>query len=222
MRVLAHDDVPERACRPFDRTRRGFVLGEGAAMFIIERLGHALTRGARIYAELAAGKILADAHHVTGMDAESEALTHLISTTLKDAGLDPADIGYLNAHGTGTRQNDPVETRGIRQAMGPAADSLVISSIKSMLGHLIHAAGSVELAITALAMRDGFAPPTLNLTTPDPKCDLDCIPLVGRPRRFDHAMKLSVAFGGHLAAVVLRRWNDSQTGFSYPPVARAA
>lgn len=216
MRVLANHDDPTQACRPFDRQRSGFVMGEGSAMFVLERLNHAMRRGARIYAELVGGKMLAEAHHVTGLNEESEALSYLISTTLNAAGLEPRQIGYINAHGTGTQQNDPVETRGIRKALGRAADGICVSATKSMLGHLVNAAGSVELAVTALTLRDGFLHPTLNLTQPDPECDLDCIPLVGRRARFDHALKLSVAFGGHLAAVALRRWNDARTGFAYP------
>lgn len=213
MKVLAHHEDPTQACRPFDIRRQGFVMGEGAAMFVIERLSHALDRGARIYAELAGGKMLAEAHHVTGLDAESEALEHLIRATLRDANVSPEQIEYINAHGTGTQQNDLVETRGIRRAMGGAADRLCVSSTKSMLGHLVNASGSVELAVTTLALRDGFVPPTINLTEPDPDCDLDCIPLVGRAKSVDLALKLSVAFGGHLAAVVVRRWNDERTGF---------
>lgn len=221
MRVLAHHDDPTQACRPFDKNRSGFVMGEGAAMFVIERLSHALERNARIYAHVAGGKMLAEAHHVTGLDAESEALAYLISTTLKEANVDPEEVGYINAHGTGTQQNDPVETRGIRRAFGGAADKIWVSATKSMLGHLVNAAGSVELAITALALRDGFFPPTVNLTDPDPECDLDCVPLVGRPRRLETALKLSVAFGGHIAGIVLRRWMDAKTGFAYPVNAAA-
>ena len=161
--------------------------------------------------------MLAEAHHVTGLDADSEALAYLISATLQDARLAPHEVNYINAHGTGTQQNDLVETRGIRRALGPAADKIWVSATKSMLGHLVNAAGSVELAITTLALRDGFAPPTLNLTDPDPECNLDCIPLVGRPSRFETALKISVAFGGHLAAVAIRRWMDAETGFAYPP-----
>lgn len=217
MGVLAQHEDPTQACRPFDSQRTGFVMGEGAALFVIERLSHAISRGAKIYAEIAGGRILAEAHHVTGLDAESEALSYLISATMNDAGLSAGEISYINAHGTGTQQNDVVETRGIRRALGPAADKIWVSATKSMLGHLVNASGSVELAITTLALRDGFFPPTLNLTDPDPECNLDCIPLVGRPSRFQTALKLSVAFGGHLAAIALRRWNDAQTGFAYPP-----
>src|SRR5437773_8659091 len=177
MRVLAYHDDPPRACRPFDATRDGFIMGEGGAMFVIERLSHALERGARIYAEIAAGKILAEAHHVTGLDMRSDSLAYLISKTLAAAELQPEQIGYINAHGTGTQQNDLAESRAIHRAMGRAANTLCVSATKSILGHLVNAAGSVELAVTALAMRDGFVPPTLNLTHPDPECDLDCVPL---------------------------------------------
>jgi 3-oxoacyl-(acyl-carrier-protein) synthase len=222
MHVLADDDQPERACRPFDRNRRGFVLGEGAAMLVVERLSHARRRGARIYAEIAGYSAIAEAHHVTGLDAESETLSYLIAQTLRRAGLKPAEIGYINAHGTGTQQNDLVEMRAIRRAFGPALDRVCVSATKSMLGHMIHAAGGVELAITVLAMRDGFAPPTLNLTDPDPELAFDCLPLVGRWRRFQHALKLSVAFGGHLVGIALSRWNDLATGFAYPVSAVAA
>jgi 3-oxoacyl-[acyl-carrier-protein] synthase II len=207
MRVLANHEDPQQACRPFDSRRSGFVMGEGAAMFVVERQQHAMRRGAKIYAQIIGGKMQAEAHHMTGLDAESETLAYLISATLKQARLSPESVGYINAHGTGTQQNDVVETRGIRRALGRAADQICVSSTKSMLGHLVNAAGSVELAITALALRDGFAPPTMNLTDPDPECDLDCIPLIGRRTQFEHALKLSVAFGGHMAAVVLRRWD---------------
>ncbi len=209
MRVLAYDSDPKAACRPFDSERQGFVMGEGAAMFVVERLSHALRRGAKIYAEVLSGKVLADAHHVTGLDTDSTTLARLIGDTLGRAQLAPDNVGYINAHGTGTEQNDVMETRGIRRALGAAADRVCVSSTKSMLGHLVNAAGSVELAVTALAMRDGFVPATLNLTSPDPECDLDCIPLVGRPHQFEHALKISVAFGGHLAAVALRRWDEA-------------
>jgi 3-oxoacyl-[acyl-carrier-protein] synthase II len=211
MRVLATHDDPQQASRPFDSGRNGFVMGEGAAMFVVERLSHALRRGADIYAEVVGGKMQAQAYHLTGVDAESETLAYLISTALRQARLKPEDLGYINAHGTGTQQNDVAEVRGIRRALGRAADQICVSSTKSMLGHLVNAAGSVELAITTLALRDGFAPPTMNLTHPDPECDLDCLPLVGRRSPFEHAMKLSVAFGGHMAAMVLRRWNEAES-----------
>lgn len=222
MRVLAYDDDPQRACRPFDKDRKGFVMGEGAAMFVVERLSHAQRRGAKIYAEVLAGKHLAQAHHVTGLDAESEALTYLIRRTLDKSGISPRDIGYINVHGTGTKQNDLVESVSIRRAFGPLASKTCASATKSMLGHLVNASGSVELAVTTLALRDGFVPPTLNLTNPDPECDIDCIPLVGRRNQFEHALKLSVAFGGHLVAVALRRWPEIQSQLEPAPQQFAA
>jgi len=222
MRALAEDDDPKRACRPFDKTRKGFVMGEGAGMLVLERKSHALKRGARIYAEICSSHILAQAHHVTGLDAESEVLTHLLNITLEKGNLAPSDIGYINAHGTGTEQNDRAEVRGIRRSFGKAADDLIMSSSKSMYGHLITAAGSVELATMVLAMRDGFAPPTVNLNDPDPDCDVDCLAAVGRHRQFEFGMKISVAFGGHLVALALRRWNDAASGYAYPTVRRAA
>jgi 3-oxoacyl-(acyl-carrier-protein) synthase len=222
MRVLASDPDPNRACRPFDRSRKGLVFGEGAAVFVVERLGHALRRGASIYAEIASIKSLAQAHHVTGLDAESDALQYLIRAALDKAGLEPDEIGYVNAHGTGTEQNDAAEACAIRAAFGQATDQLWVSATKSIFGHMVHAAGAAELAITALALRDGFAPPTLNLLDPDPLCSFDCLPLKGRQRPFQHALKLCMAFGGHLVAAVLSRWNDRASGFAYPAVAKAA
>ncbi|HEY3393548.1 MAG TPA: beta-ketoacyl-[acyl-carrier-protein] synthase family protein [Lacipirellulaceae bacterium] len=222
MGVLAEHAEPAQACRPFDLARNGFVMGEGAAMFVLERLSHARARGAAIYAELLGGRILNDARHVTSLDANSDALAELIRGTLRTSGLAPRDIAYINAHGTGTQQNDLLESRGIRAAFGRAADAVCVSATKSMLGHLVNASGSVELAITALALRDGFAPPTLNLTRPDPECDIDCIPLVGRVRPLEHALKLSIAFGGHLAAIVLRRWTAAGARQACPLAYRRA
>jgi 3-oxoacyl-(acyl-carrier-protein) synthase len=209
MGVLADHADPARACRPFDANRNGFVMGEGAAIFVLERLDHAQQRGADIYAEIVGGRILSDARHVTNLDANSDALCELIRGTLRQGRLVPRDVAYVNAHGTGTKQNDILESRGIRAAFGRAADSVCVSATKSMLGHLVNASGSVELAVTALALRDGFAPPTMNLTHPDPECNLDCIPLIGRVRPLEHALKLSIAFGGHLAAIALRRWTTA-------------
>ena len=209
MRVLANADDPSAACRPFDANRTGFVMGEGAATLVLERLSSARARGASIYAEVLGGALMSDSTHVTDLSADSRPLTHLLDRTLRKSNLAPSDIGYINAHGTGTKQNDAMETRGIRAAFGSAANNLCVSTIKANLGHLVNAAGAVELAITAMALRDGFAPPTVNLTHPDPDCDLDCVPLIGRRRPFEHAMKISIAFGGHLAAVALRRWSGA-------------
>jgi 3-oxoacyl-(acyl-carrier-protein) synthase len=223
MGVLAEHADPAQACRPFDTQRNGFVMGEGAAMFVLERLDHALARRAPIYAEVLGGRILSDARHVTSLDSNSsDSLVELIRGTLRAGRLVPRDIAYVSAHGTGTLQNDVLEARGIRAAFGRAADTVCVSASKSMLGHLVNASGSVELAITALALRDGFAPPTLNLTDPDPACDLDCVPLVGRSRPLEHALKLSIAFGGHLAAIVLRRWTGATARIAVPLYRQAA
>jgi 3-oxoacyl-(acyl-carrier-protein) synthase len=209
MRVLANAEDPAGACRPFDANRTGFVMGEGAAVLVLERLSAARARGASIYAEMLGGSMLSDSTHVTDVSADSRPLTYLLDRTLRRSGIAPSDVAYINAHGTGTKQNDVMETRGIRAAFGAAANHLCVSTIKANLGHLVNAAGVVELAITALALRDGFAPPTVNLTHPDPECDLDCVPLVGRRRALEHAVKVSIAFGGHLAAVALRRWSGA-------------
>jgi 3-oxoacyl-(acyl-carrier-protein) synthase len=210
MGVLADHAEPQLACRPFDSNRRGFVMGEGAAMLVLESLEHARERKAAIYAECLGGQIFTDARHVTSLASDSDGLSELIRSTLRRSQLVPRDVAYINAHGTGTVQNDVLETRGIRAAFGRAAGSVCVSSNKSMLAHLVNASGSVELAITTLALRDGFAPPTLNLTHPDPECDLDCVPLVGRAQPLEHALKLSIAFGGHLVAIALRRWTGRE------------
>jgi 3-oxoacyl-[acyl-carrier-protein] synthase II len=209
MRVLAKADDPAAACRPFDSHRSGFVMGEGGAALVLERLSDARARGARIYSEMLGGALVSDATHVTDLSVDSTPLTYLLGAMMKRARIAPRDVAYINAHGTGTKQNDAMETRGIRAAFGAAANDLCISTIKANLGHLVNAAGVLELAITAMALRDGFAPPTVNLTHPDPECDLDCVPLIGRRRKFDHAVKISIAFGGHLAAIALRRWNGA-------------
>ena len=224
MRVLADGSDPAISCMPFDARRKGFVMGEGAGMFVIERLDHALGRGAKVYAELLAGKMLADAHHVTSLSDSTEGIVRLIDDVLRKADLSKRDIGYINAHGTGTEQNDLLESTGIRQAFGIHADDLCVSSLKSILGHLVNASGTVELALTVLGMRDGFAPPTLSLEKQDPACDLDFVPLVVRSNRFQCAIKISLAFGGHLVAAAVRRWNNADSGFAYPeaPVRRAA
>ena len=215
LRVLAKHNDPSQACRPFDRDRTGFVMGEGSAMFVLERLGHALARGANIYAELSAGTMLGEAHHVTSMAQNSDPLRYLITETLRRADMATDEIGYINAHGTGTRQNDLVEARGIRAALGTAASDILVGANKSSIGHLVNAAGSVELALTVLSLRDGFAPPTLNLYNPDPDCDIDCVPLVGRRHRAESALKLSCAFGGHLVCMAVRRWSAAQSGSDY-------
>lgn len=224
MRVLADGSDPHASCMPFDVRRKGFVMGEGAGMFVIERLSHALARGAKVYCEILSGKMLAEAHHVTSLSDATEGIVRLIDDALRKADVGKQDVGYINAHGTGTEQNDLLESTGIRAAFGKHADDLCVSSLKSVLGHLVNASGTVELALSVLGMRDGYAPPTMALEQQDPACDLDFVPRSMRASRFQCAMKLSLAFGGHLVAAVVRRWTDAASGYAYPslPLRRAA
>jgi 3-oxoacyl-[acyl-carrier-protein] synthase II len=206
MGVLARvGDHPATAARPWDRTRSGFLVGEGGAVFILERAEHADARGAVPYAVIAGGALGSDPSSMTDLNPDPTDLVALIGRSLCDAEMAPADIDYVNVHGTATRTNDPLECRAIRRAFGSLADSLSCSATKAQIGHLLGAAGAAELAITCLAMRDGFVPPTLNLDDPDPACDLDGTPHVGKARDIRAALKLSIGFGGHLAAVVLRQ-----------------
>ena len=205
MGVLADDEEPSGACRPFDVNRKGFVMGEGAAMMILERRSQALARGATVYAELAASATLCQAHHVTGLDGAAETLTYLIQRIVSKAGWDYRGPQYINAHGTGTEQNDRSELKAIRSGLGDLADQVLVSSNKACLGHLINAAGSIELALTAMALRDGFAPPTMHLEHPEKEGHLDCLAEYGVQAELDRALKLSLAFGGHLVGIALRR-----------------
>jgi 3-oxoacyl-[acyl-carrier-protein] synthase II len=206
MKILARDDDDaSRAVRPWDRKRSGFLVGEGGALFVLERAAAAGRRGVVPYAEIAGGALGADAHHETDLNPDPDGLAHVIRQALGRSGVRPDEVDHVNVHGTATRANDPIECRALRLALGEAADRVACSANKSQIGHLLGAAGAAELAITCLALRDGFVPPTLNLTDPDPACDLDATPLVGRSRPIRAALKLSIGFGGHLAAAVLRR-----------------
>ena len=212
MGVLAKvGEDPAEACRPFDANRNGFLVGEGAAMFVVESLAHARRRGAPIYAEFLAGAALAEARDVTHLDPEAEVLGHLITSVLRGARLAPDELGYINLHGTATRQNDVYETRALKQALGRAAWHTPLSGTKSMIGHTLGAAGGIELAVCLLALRDGIIPPTINLNEPDPQCDLDYTPAVARRRQVDTAMKISLGFGGHLVGAALRRLAPCKT-----------
>ncbi len=203
--VLSPGPDPASACRPFDTTRNGFVMGEGAAMMVLEKRSSAIARGAKIYAELASFQMLCAAHHVTGLDGEAETLIHLIRQLTRKAGWEDVGPQYINAHGTGTEQNDRSELKAVRAAFGDAADDIMMSSNKSVLGHLVNAAGSIELALTAMALRDGYAPPTMHLTSPESTGNIDCLPEWGEQLELDRALKLSLAFGGHLVGVALQR-----------------
>jgi 3-oxoacyl-[acyl-carrier-protein] synthase II len=197
------NDDPTGASRPFDSGRDGFVMGEGAGIVVLEDRERALARGARIYAEVRGYGATSDAFHMTAPDSSGEPMARAIGMALRDASLAPEAIDYLNAHGTSTQLNDKVETRAIKLAFGNHATRLSISSTKSMTGHLVGAAGSVEFITTALSIRDGYVHPTLNLDHPDPECDLDYVPKVGRSRSIAYAMSNSLAFGGHNASLIL-------------------
>jgi 3-oxoacyl-[acyl-carrier-protein] synthase II len=219
LRVLAHGfDEPREACRPFDRRRRGFLIGEGAAVLVLEREDRALDRGAVPYAVWLSGQTASDPAHLTRMDSDPQSLERLIGEVLKEGQTSPDEIDYINLHGTATRHNDVCETRAVKRALGPPAFGAGCSSLKGTIGHLLGAAGSVELAASLLAMRDSVLPPTANLTEPDAECDLDYTPVNSRPRRVETILKLSLGFGGHLAAAALRAWDGPARR---PPVAGA-
>lgn len=205
MKALStRNDDPCGASRPFDMGRDGFVSSEGAGILILEERERALSRGARIYAELAGYGQSSDAHHITQPPPDGHGARRAMSLALQDAGLNPEDIDYLNAHGTSTPAGDIAESRAIRQVFGAHADSLWVSSTKSMLGHMLGAAGSVEIAICALALQRGEVPPTINLTHPDPECDLDYVPLIGRARALRATLSNSFGFGGTNVSLALR------------------
>jgi 3-oxoacyl-[acyl-carrier-protein] synthase II len=200
--LSTRNDAPEKASRPFDANRDGFVLGEGAGMLVLEELEHAKKRGVTIYGELSGYGSTADAFRVTDSHPDGRGAIACISQALKDAQLNPADIGYINAHGTSTQVNDRVESLAIRKVFGEDAPKVPVSSSKSMLGHLIAAAGAVELIISIQAMRRGILPPTINYETPDPDCDLDYIPNVAREKKVRHALSNSFGFGGQNISLV--------------------
>jgi 3-oxoacyl-[acyl-carrier-protein] synthase II len=202
------NDSPQTASRPFDLTRDGFVIGEGAGIVMLEELEHAKKRGATIHAELTGYGSTADAYRMTDPHPQGKGAIRCMHEALKDARLKPADIGYINAHGTSTHANDSAETAAIKAVFGPQAYNIPISSSKSMLGHLIAAAGVAELVICVLAMQKGVLPPTINYQTPDPECDLDYIPNVAREKRVDHILSNSFGFGGQNISLILSRFRD--------------
>ncbi len=199
-------DSPTTASRPFDLTREGFVLGEGAGMVVLEELEHARRRGAPIYAELTGYGTTADAYRMTDPHPDGRGAVRCIADALKDARLSPADIGYINAHGTSTQANDAAETAAIKGVFGEYAYKVPVSSSKSMIGHLIAAAGVVELIISVMAIRKGVLPPTINYETPDPACDLDYLPNQARERKARHVLSNSFGFGGQNASLVVSEW----------------
>jgi 3-oxoacyl-[acyl-carrier-protein] synthase II len=207
MRALSRrNDEPERASRPFDADRDGFVLAEAAGILVLENLEHAKTRGARIYGEIAGYGSTADAYHITAPSEGGEGAVRAMRQALRNAGLAPADIGYINAHGTSTPHNDRNESQAIRSVFGEQAPP--VSSTKSMTGHLIGASGAVEAILCIKTILGGCLPPTINYERQDPACDLDYVPNVARPKRVDAALSNSFGFGGHNTALVVSRYTE--------------
>lgn len=204
--VSRRNDDPEHACRPFDATRDGFVIGEGCGVVILEDLDHALARGARIYAEELSYAASADAIHMAAPAQEGEGIARAMKRALRSAGLTPEDVDYINAHGTGTVLNDKNETAAIKDVFAEHAYKLAVSSTKSMTGHCMGAAGGIEAIATILALQTGWLPPTMNYQTPDPECDLDYVPNAARKADPEVAMSSSMGLGGHNAAIIFRKW----------------
>jgi 3-oxoacyl-[acyl-carrier-protein] synthase II len=200
------NEDPQGACRPFDATRDGFVSGEGACVLILERLDQALARKAPIYAEMVGYGGTADAYHITAPAEGGGGAARAIAIAMKKAGLGPKDVDYINAHGTSTQLNDLAETQAIKRVFGPDAYKLAVSSTKSMIGHLMGAAGAIEGAVTVLSIQRGLMHPTINYHHPDPQCDLDYVPNVARKASVRAALSNSFGFGGHNACVAFRRY----------------
>ncbi len=206
--LSTRNDAPQKASRPFDRDRDGFVMGEGAGILVLEELEHAKKRGAKIYCEVVGYGLTGDAYHMTAPAPDGEGASRCMKMALDDAGLNPEDVDYINAHGTSTALNDKLETMAIKRVFKDYAKKVPISSTKSMMGHLLGAAGSMELIVCALAMQEGFVPPTINYETPDPDCDLDYVPNQARQLKVDVALSNSLGFGGHNATLVAKRFVD--------------
>jgi 3-oxoacyl-[acyl-carrier-protein] synthase II len=197
---------PKKASRPFDKERDGFVIGEGAGILILEELEHAKRRNAKIYAEIVGFSATDDAYHITAPEPEATSVVSAIKDALKDAGILPEQVDYINAHGTSTPLNDKVETLAIKKAFGEHAYKLHISSTKSMIGHLLGAAGAVELIATVLCVKNNIVHPTINYTTPDPDCDLNYTPNECKEKIINYAMSFSLGFGGHNAVIVVKKY----------------
>lgn len=205
--LSSRNDEPQRASRPYDVDRDGFVMGEGAGVVILETLEHAQKRGAKIYGELVGYGISADAYHLTAPDPEGRGAARCMKMALEHAGMKPEDIDYVNTHGTSTPLGDICEIKAIKAVFGDhAKNGLLISSTKSMTGHLLGAAGGVELAACLMAMQDNIIPPTINVDNQDPECDLDCVPNKARETRVDAVLSNSFGFGGHNSSVIVKRF----------------
>ena len=207
MKALStRNDHPEKACRPFDRERDGFIIGEGGAILVLEELEHARKRGARIYGEFAGYGASSDAHHLTAPAPGGEGAARCMKAALDDAGISPPDVDYINAHGTSTPLNDKFETMAIKSVFGEYAHKVPVSSTKSMSAHLLGAAGALEAAVCLLAMRNQLIPPTINYEFPDPECDLDYVPNQAREAEIKIALSNSFGFGGHNATIILKKF----------------
>jgi len=207
MKALStRNDQPEKASRPFDRDRDGFIISEGAGVLILEELEHALARGAKIYAEVAGYGLSSDGYHMAAPPEDGNGASRCMQMALKDAGMSPEDVDYINAHGTSTPLNDVVETRAIKTAFGDQAHRLAISSTKSMTGHMLGGAGGIEAVFTALSIKHQIAPPTMNLENPSPECDLDYVPNQARKMKIRAAMSNSFGFGGTNAVLIMKQY----------------
>lgn len=204
--ALSTNPDPQKASRPFDKNRDGFVMGEGAGIVVLEELEHALARGAKIYAEIVGYGATGDAYHITAPAPEGEGGARAMKMALADANLLPEEVGYINAHGTSTEYNDKYETMAIKNVFGEHAYKLAVSSTKSMTGHLLGAAGGIEAIFTVLALKEGILPPTINLETPDEECDLDYVPNEARKQQVNAAISNSLGFGGHNATIAFRKY----------------
>ena len=207
LRALStRNNEPQKASRPFDRDRDGFVIAEGCGIVVLEELGHAKNRGARIYAEMAGYGASCDAYHITAPDPDGDGASRAMKLAMDDAGLNPEDIDYINAHGTSTKLNDKIETMAVKKAFGKHAKKVMVSSTKSMTGHLLGAAGGVEFVACCLAIKDNVAPPTINYENPDPECDLDYVPNASRHTEIRVCISNSLGFGGHNASLLVKRF----------------
>lgn len=210
MKALStRNDEPERASRPFDIDRDGFVMGEGAGILILEEMGHALKRGAKIYAEVIGYGMSGDAYHITSPAPEGEGAARCMEAAIKDAGIRPEEVDYINAHGTSTKYGDELETMAIKKVFGEHAYKLTVSSTKSMTGHLLGAAGGVEAVITVLTIYNNIIPPTINLEKPDPACDLDYVPNQARQKEVNCAISNSFGFGGTNASLIFKKFTGA-------------
>ncbi len=204
--LSTRNNEPQKASRPFDRQRDGFVIAEGCGLVVLETLEHAKNRNARIYAEITGYGMSCDAYHITAPDPEGDGAARAMKTALKDAELNPEDIDYINAHGTSTKLNDKIETLAIKKVLASHAKKVMVSSTKSMTGHLLGAAGGVELAVCCLVIKDGVVPPTINYEYPDPDCDLDYVPNTAREAKVNVCLSNSLGFGGHNATLIVKRF----------------